>query len=161
MNSIKGMTKFIIKNGIECYNLVQKKKVTWSKFCDTFEKLDQNGIKEWVNNYEQKSYSSYYKYYTKLDLIDEVLELNKDRYEHLRSIRDVVKMETIIDKIIDDKLYKKALSVYYARVPFSKIFKTKSHLEIDYLPLIEKERNDFFLTVMRSIDNYYINIITK
>ena len=161
MTSIRSMTKLIIKYGLECYSLVQKRKVSLSKFSDAFQNLDKELIKSWIIDYNQDNYSSYYKYYTKLDCIDEVLSLNLDRYEHLRSIRDVVRMETIVDKILDDKTYKKALSLYYARLLFSKIFKSRPGLEIKYLPLIERENEEFFQLVMRNIDNYYINIITK
>ena len=90
-----------------------------------------------------------------------MLQLNLDKYEHLRTIRDVVQMDTIVNKILDDKTYKSALSVYYGRILFSKLFKSNSGLEIEYLPLVEEEKNDFFQVVMRKIDNYYINIITK
>ena len=161
MTSKRNMTKLIMKNGLECYDFVKKKKVNWSNFCEKIQELDQKIFQEWIDEYRQDSYKSYYRFYTKLDCIDEVLENNLDKYEHLRSIRDVVKMDTIVDKILDDKIYQKAISIYYGRLLFQKIFESRPILEIEYLPLIEEEKNSFFELVMKKIDNYYINMITR
>jgi len=160
MASKRSMTKFIIKNGLIYYNMVQKKKVTLSEFKNAFLSGDLPKLEIWLDSYTQNSYSSYYKKYTKLDCIDETLKLS-DKYRHLSTIREVVKMDTIVDKIIDEKTYLKALSVYYADVLLKKIFKTKSEISDEYEPLVIEEKNTFYQTVMKKIDNYYISIITK
>lgn len=161
MASKRNMTKFIMKHGLECYDFVKKKEVNWTDFCESFKELDQKTFQEWVNKYKQNSYKSYYRFYTKLNCIDEVLEKNLDKYEHLRSIRGVVQMDTIVNEILDEKTYKNALSIYYGRLLLKKIFKSMPVLEIDYLPLIDEETNVFFQLVMKKIDNYYINMITR
>lgn len=161
MASKRSITKFIIKNGLTYYNMVQKKKITLSEFKKTFLASDLTKLEEWFDSYNQKSYNSYYKYYTKLDCIDEALELSENKYHHLLSIRDVVKMDTIVDRILDDKTYIKALSVYYAEQLFKKLFKSSPKIEEEYGQLISEEKLDFYQTVMKKIDNYYISIITK
>lgn len=161
MTSKKSITKFILKNGVECYSLVQKRKVSLNKLYETINILDLEQLQKWVHEYKQDNYSYYYKYYTKLNCVDEVLVLNSNKYQHLYTIRDIVKMDNIIDKILDDKTYQKGFSLYYGRILFSKLFKFKPGLELTYLPLIEIEKENYFKIVMNKIDDYYINIITK
>lgn len=161
MTSKRSITKLIMKNGLECYHFVNKKKINLVNFCDKVQELDQKTLQKWIAENKNNSYKSYCQFYTKLDCIDEVLKNNLDKYEHLRSIRDVVKMDTIVDQILDDKIYQKALSIYYGRLLFQKLFESKPILEIGYLPLVEEEKNNFFQLVMRKIDNYYIKMITR
>ena len=161
MATKRSMTKFIIKNGLTYYNMVQKKKITLSEFKKTFLNGDLETLEKLLDLYSQNSYNTYYKYYTKLDCIDEAIKLSDNKYHHLSTIRDVVKMDTIVDKILDEKTYLKALSVYYGELLLNKIFKDKLEFSLEYEILISEEKDSFYQIVMKKIDNYYISIITK
>lgn len=161
MTLVRSIVKLITSNGLGCYLMIKKKNVSITNFTKAMENNDIDSIKEWIKKYPVTNISYYEKKYTKVNCIDEVLEYSYDKYHHLREIRDVVRMEPIADKIIDDKTYKRALSVYYSFQIFNLIFKNHANMVPSYLPFIKKEQEELFQLIMREIDSYYINIITK
>ena len=160
MTSKRNILKLLAKNGLAFYSMISRKNVSLNDFVDSITNQDINKLEEQLNTY-QDDYTYYRKRYTKLDCIDSVLELNIEKYQHLKEIRNIVQMDTIVNGIIDDKTYEKALSTYYLDRLFEKVFKYKPELELDYSMFLQEEDKNISHLIMEKIDNYYISMITK
>ena len=160
MTSKKNILKLLSKNAVEFYSMISRKKISVNTFANLILNQNIEELEKSISDYND-DISLYRKKYTKLDCIDSVLELNIEKYQHLKEIRNIVRMDTIVSKIIDDKTYEKALYSYYLNKLFLKIFKVKPELEIDYSILLQEENKNISRLIMEKIDNYYISIITK
>ena len=160
MTSKKNILKLLSKNAVEFYSMISRKKISINTFANLILNQNIKELEKSISDYND-DISLYRKKYTKLDCIDSVLELNIEKYQHLKEIRNIVRMDTIVSKIIDDKTYEKALYSYYLNKLFLKIFKVKPELEIDYSILLQEENKNISRLIMEKIDNYYISIITK
>lgn len=160
MTSKKNILKLLSKNAVEFYSMISRKKISINTFANLILNQNIEELEKSISDYND-DISLYRKKYTKLDCIDSVLELNIEKYQHLKEIRNIVRMDTIVSKIIDDKTYEKALYSYYLNKLFLKIFKVKPELEIDYSILLQEENKNISRLIMEKIDNYYISIITK
>ncbi len=160
MTSKKNILKLLSKNAVEFYSMISRKKISINTFANLILNQNIEKLEKSISDYND-DISLYRKKYTKLDCIDSVLELNIEKYQHLKEIRNIVRMDTIVSKIIDDKTYEKALYSYYLNKLFLKIFKVKPELEIDYSILLQEENKNISRLIMEKIDNYYISIITK
>lgn len=160
MTSKKNILKLLSKNAVEFYSMISRKKISINTFANLILNQNIEKLEKSISDYND-DISLYRKKYTKLDCIDSVLELNIEKYQHLKEIRNIVRMDMIVSKIIDDKTYEKALYSYYLNKLFLKIFKVKPELEIDYSILLQEENKNISRLIMEKIDNYYISIITK
>ena len=122
MRLYKKIFQIIYKDSLKYYVLLQKKKVS---LLNLSKMIDEEDI-ETITNVESISFhKKYYEgHYTKFDCIDEFLEYNNnaDKYYHLKEIRNIVHLEDMLDKILNDKVYQKALEFYYLRRVFQKLF---------------------------------------
>lgn len=161
MKLYKKIFQIIYKDSLKYYVLLQKKKVSLLSFSKMIEEEDVDMITNLDTISFQKKY--YEGHYTKLDCIDEFLEYsnNSEKYYHLREIRNIVHLEDMLGKVLDDKVYQRALDFYYLRRFFQKLFEKNTNLKITYYPLIEEENRKLIEMITKRIDNYYIELITK
>ena len=107
----------IYRNSFEFYELLISESHLIDE-CNSFLSTGKLGslkdkIKSLTKNSDDKNKYEYC--YTRLDILDEILEYSKDKYYHLKEIRDVVVLDHILNEVLDVKLYHQLLKLYYTK----------------------------------------------
>ena len=159
MASKQMIFNLIYRNCFEIYELLIKK----TTFQRDFESFLVNGkfsfLKDEIKTLEKISLDKYACCYTRLDIIDEILEYTKDKYYHLKEIRDVVVLDSILNEVLDEKLYRQLLHLHYVKQILLLIDSNISNI---YLSVYyHQSREKLFKKVTKNIDDYYIAMITS
>ena len=105
------------------------------------------------------------KKYDKMSILDEILFLTDNRFSHLKDIRDLVKLDDLLEYMLPEKLYFDKVKVYYTNIILDLVlekyydYESSKLLSDLKLELLEIERN-VNLKIVKKIDEYYINRIT-
>lgn len=141
----------LFKDSIEKVNLV------FPKF---MEQITLEDIEESKHYYNQE--------FNKLSCIDRIIEKDQNRHQHLREIRNIVRLDKELNKMVKDRIYQTAFNLHFTGKILEKLelCEKKSYLSIQELlklykvafSLLQEETDK---KIGNNIDNYYIAMITN
>ena len=165
MASRKKTLETVNQYSIELYYLLNKRKIKPHRLYEILKNNEKEEIPLLLIPVREKYIEVLKDNYTKKDYLTEILYMTDNKYDHLKSIMNIVNTDEIIDDIIDKVSYEKKLKLYYTDKIIDILvehfydlenIKLLSQLKKDILAL-EKKLN---MKIINSIDNHYIKRIT-
>lgn len=146
--------RYLRKNSRKLFTIAEEAKEEKEILSQMIVEKDRNSIEKLVKKKREFQVEAY----NEEDCLDEVLKYTLDKYDHLRTIRDVVHFEDLAKSLIDEKEYRLAEQLHFLKLFFDRM---KLPKEKELRTLLEKEEKKCYHKITQSIDNYYIQKITK
>ena len=86
----------IYKNSLLCYDLIKGKIRKTKQLEDILSKKDYESIKAFLCTNTSFDRDKYLKKYPRLAVVDDVLAYTKDKYYHLKEVRDIVRLDNFL-----------------------------------------------------------------
>jgi hypothetical protein len=148
----------IYKNSLLCYDLIKGKKRKTKQLEDILSQKDYESITAFLHTNASFDREKYLKKYPRLAVVDDVLAYTKDKYYHLKEVRDIVRLDNFLLLVLDDKLYLEAARLFYTKQIFELLDK---EITVSFLPFLKQKEEIVMNNIAKNIDNYYIGLITS
>ena len=87
-----------------------------------------------------------------------MLAYTKDKYYHLKEVRDIVRLDNFLSSVLEDKLYLEATRLFYTKRIFLLL---GQEVVAPFLPFLKQKEETVMNNIAKNIDNYYIGLITN
>lgn len=128
----------IYQNSLLCYDLIKRKKHKREELENILVTKDYEKIACFLEDNSPFNGSKYQKAYSRLQVVDEVLDYTKDKYYHLREIRNIVRLDDFLFTVLDNKLYLQATKLFYTKQVFHLC---STEIYTSFFPYIQKKKN--------------------
>ena len=165
MTSRRNMLKIIKSDSLKIYYLLKNNKLKTKTVYEAMFSKKKELISKKEVNVLKKEIDSLKKLYTKENCFDEILYLTDKKYSHLKNIRYIVDISSIIDEVVSDKIYLEKLKIHYSDLIIDLLvedfYDYKDLMEFSKLKqeLIELDSNENH-KIIENINKYYIRKIT-
>ena len=165
MASRKNVLEIINDNSLVLYCLIKNKKFKINDLYEAVLTRNKELILEKIIPVSDKKIKTLKKVYTKENCLDEILYLTDNKYKHLKDIRYIVNINTIIETVITEKIYLKKLRIHYTDLIIDLLVEKFYDYESLQLfsnlkkKIIEIDSN-INKEIIENIDKYYIKKIT-
>ena len=164
MTSRKNILKLIIDNSLELYYLLVNKKLETKILYESL-LTDNNDFLKEIKSITKINKNKLKENYSKIKCFDEVLYLTDKKYKHLKEIRYIVNIDSIVETVITEKIYDEKIKIYYTDLILDlliedfydyKSLKKLSNIRTKLINL-DSEINH---KIIANIDKFYIKKIT-
>ena len=165
MTSRRNVLKIINSDSLKIYYLLKNNKLKTKTVYETMFSKKKELISKKEVNVLEKEIDSLKKLYTKENCFDEILHLTNKKYSHLRSIRYIVDISSIIDEVVSDEIYLEKLKIHYSDLIIDlfvedfydyKDLMMFSEMKQELIKLSSDENHK----IIENINKYYIRKIT-
>lgn len=165
MTSRRNMLKIINSDSLKIYYLLKNNKLKTKQVYEAMFSKNKELISKEEVNVLKKEIDSLKELYTKENCFDEILYLVDKKYSHLKSIRYIVDISSIIDEVVSDKIYLEKLKIHYSDLIIDSLVEDFydhedlmmfSKLKQDLIELSSDENHK----IIENINRYYIRKIT-
>lgn len=166
MTSHKKILEFINRYSLDIFYLIKHKKMSIDKLYEAILSNNKDVISKKIYSQDNKKKYSYLKdSYTKRDCLEEILYLTDNRYRHLKDIKDIVDISSVVDITVTDLIYKEKVKIHYTDLiidllidNFYDYHDLKMFCECrNHLINLDHKQN---IKIIENIDRYYIKKIT-
>lgn len=148
----------IYKNSILCYDLIKDKKRKQQQLQEILLNKEYESLAHFLVASASFNREKYLKKYSRLAVVDDVLTYTKDKYYHLKEVRDIVRLDNFLLSVLDDKLYLEAARLFYTKRIFTLL---DQEVVAPFLPFLKQKEEIVMNNIAKNIDNYYIGLITN
>ena len=148
----------IYKNSILCYDLIKDKKRKQQQLQEILLNKEYENLAHFLVASASFNREKYLKKYSRLAVVDDVLAYTKDKYYHLKEVRDIVRLDNFLSSVLEDKLYLEATRLFYTKRIFLLL---GQEVVAPFLPFLKQKEETVMNNIAKNIDNYYIGLITN
>ena len=148
----------IYKNSILCYALIKDKKRKQQQLQEILLNKEYENLAHFLVASASFNREKYLKKYSRLAVVDDVLAYTKDKYYHLKEVRDIVRLDNFLSSVLEDKLYLEATRLFYTKRIFLLL---GQEVVAPFLPFLKQKEETVMNNIAKNIDNYYIGLITN
>ncbi len=161
----KTILKAINTNSLQLYYLLTENKI---KIEDIY-KIIVTGNKDLLTGKKltipKSKLNELKKDYTKYNCLDEILYLTNKKYKHLKEIRYIVNINSLVEEVVTDKIYLEKLKVHYTDLIIDLLIESfYDYKSLKYFSLMRqyliKIDSDINYKIIENIDKFYIKRIT-
>lgn len=165
MTSHRKILEFINRYSLDIFYLIKHKKMSINKLYEAILSNNKDVISKKIYSQDKKKYSYLKDSYTKRACLEEILYLTDNRYCHLKEIKDIVDISSIVDITVTNSIYQEKVKIHYTDLIIDLLienFYDRSDLKIfcecrNYLINLDHKQN---IKIIENIDRYYIKKIT-
>lgn len=158
MISKKTVFNQIYKNSILCYDLIKDKKRKQQQLQEILLNKEYENLAHFLVASASFNREKYLKKHSRLAVVDDVLAYTKDKYYHLKEVRDIVRLDNFLSSVLEDKLYLEATRLFYTKRIFLLL---GQEVVAPFLPFLKQKEETVMNNIAKNIDNYYIGLITN
>ncbi len=148
----------IYKNSILCYDLIKDKKRKQQQLQEILLNKEYENLAHFLVASASFNREKYLKKHSRLAVVDDVLAYTKDKYYHLKEVRDIVRLDNFLSSVLEDKLYLEATRLFYTKRIFLLL---GQEVVAPFLPFLKQKEETVMNNIAKNIDNYYIGLITN
>ena len=154
----------INQNSLEIYDGIVNKTIKIKKIYDLIKnKIDIKELK--IKGISNNTMKKVIKSYDKMDYLDDILYLMKNRYSHLRGIINVVNLDDLLDYILpNDVLIEKVKLDYSNKIIDLLLEKYYDYENAKLLSKLKEELNildnKLNIKIVKKLNEYYVKRIT-
>ena len=166
MTSHKRILEIINRYSLNIFYLITHNKMPISKLYEAILANNKEIILKEINSKDKKNkFLDLKEKYTKRDCVEEILYLTDNRYRHLKEIKDLVDVSSLVNDVVTDSIYEEKVKIHYTDLIIDLLI--EKYYDYKDLKILSKCREHLItldhkqnIKIMSNIDRYYIKKIT-
>jgi len=165
MSSRKTVLEVINEYSLELYYLLINKKIKTKDLYEAVLTKDKELVLKKLLPITDKNKNKLKMKYSKEKWLDDILFLTDNKYRHLKEIRNIVNINSVIELVITDKIHLDKIKVHYTDLIIDLII--EDYYDYENLKLLSKTKQKIIdldkninKKIIENIDKFYIQRIT-